>query len=86
MTRYLDIQYLVISHDKGHDITIYRDIPCDITHTKSPRNTRHKPNSTKTHHLVAVYSCFLGFVSALISTAFVWLFCRSSAVYQLETS
>ena len=43
MIRYLDIPYLVISHDTGHDVTIYRDTPCDITHTRSPRNTRHKP-------------------------------------------
>ena len=42
MIRYLDIPYLVISHDTGHNVTIYRDIPCDITHTKSPRNTRNK--------------------------------------------
>ena len=30
------------SHDMGHDVTIYRDISCDITHTRPPRNTRHK--------------------------------------------
>ena len=59
LVRYLDIPYLVISHDTGHDVTIYRDIPCDITHTRSPRNTRHtNTNSTKTHHLLAVYSSF----------------------------
>ena len=59
MTRYLDILCLVISHETGHDVTIYRDIRCDITHTRSPRDTRHtNPSSTKTHYLVAVYSCF----------------------------
>ena len=63
--QYLDISYLVISHDMGYDITKYRDISCNITpdHLETPQvNT----NSTKTHHLVAVYFCFFGFVSALI--------------------
>ena len=28
---YLDMSYLVISHDMGYDIITYRDISCDIT-------------------------------------------------------
>ena len=88
LVRYLDIPYLVISHDTGHDVTIYRDIPCDITHTRSPRNTRHtNPNSTKTHHLVAVYSCFFRLcLCPHLRCVRVAFFCRSSAVHQLDTS
>ena len=41
------------------DVTIYRDISCDITHPRSPRKPGANLNSRKTHHLVAVYSsCF----------------------------
>ena len=40
----------------GYDTTIYIAIRC---HTGSPRNTRQiNTNSRKTHHLVAVFSCF----------------------------
>ena len=59
MIRYLDIRYLVISHDTGHDVTTHRYMPCDISHTPDHLETPStNPNSTKTHHLVAVYSCF----------------------------
>ena len=36
--QYLDISYLVITHDMGYDITIYRDISGDITpdHLETP--------------------------------------------------
>ena len=54
--QYLDISYLVILHDMAYDITIYRDISCDIT--PDHLETSGKYNSTKTHHLFAVYSCF----------------------------
>ena len=50
----LDISYLVISHDMGYDISIYRDIQCDVTadHPETKAN-------------VAVYCFFWLFVSAL---------------------
>ena len=40
--RKFDIPYLVISFDTAHYVTIYRDTPYDISHTRLPRNTRHK--------------------------------------------
>ena len=44
-------------------------------------------NSTKTHYFVAVYSCFFGFVSALIlGCPPSGLFCRPSVVHQLDNS
>ena len=55
--QYLDISYLVRSHDTGYDITVNRDIWSDIT----PRITSEhqaNTNSQETHHLVPVYSCF----------------------------
>ena len=84
MTRYLDILCLVISHETGHDVTIYRDIRCDITHTRSPRDTRHtNPSSTKTHYLVAVYSCFFRLCLCphlgCVRLAFLLFFCCPSA-------
>ena len=53
----------MISHDIGHDITIYRDISCDITpdHAKTPG----KLTSRKTYHLVAAYVLRWLLVSAL---------------------
>ena len=44
--QYLDISYLVISHDMGYDITIYRDISCDITpdHLETPGKYKFNEN------------------------------------------
>ena len=53
---YRILRYRMIG-DTKYDITIYRDVSCDTTpdHLETPGvNT----NSTKTHYLVAVYSCF----------------------------
>ena len=80
--RHLDILYLVISHDMGYDITIDRDISCDIT--------RDHPNTTgkQTRNLVAVY-CLLGSLY-LPSSWLVFLpsrlLCRPSVVHQRDTS
>ena len=84
MIRYLDIRYPVISRDTGHDVTIYRDMPCDITHTRSPRNTRHKSKSNENPPpRCGLLFVFFGFVSALILAVFVWpflsFFCCPSA-------
>ena len=79
--QYLDISYLVISHDMGCDITTYRDISCDITpdHLETQVNT----NSTKTHHLVVVYTCFFGCLCPRLGLPSVWYvlssFCCPSA-------
>ena len=42
----LDISYLVISHDMGYDITIYRDKSCDITqdHLETPGKYKFNEN------------------------------------------
>ena len=44
--RYLAVSWLVISHDMGYDITIYRDVSCDITpdHLKSPGENNFNEN------------------------------------------
>ena len=44
--QYLDISYLVMSHDKGYDITIYRDVSCDITpnHLETPGKYKFNEN------------------------------------------
>ena len=39
--RYLDISYLVISHDMGYYITIYHDILCDITPSRLETPDKH---------------------------------------------
>ena len=64
--RYLDISYLKISHDMGYNITIYRDIPCDITPDR-PETT-----GKQTRNFVAVYCLFS------ISVSAPWLACRLS--------
>ena len=88
MIRYLDIPYLVISHDTGHDVAIYRDVPCDITHIRSPRNTSHKSKFNENHHLVAVCSCFfrlyLGPHIGCVRLAFLSFFCCPSAGHIIE--
>ena len=72
MIRYLHITNRVISHDTGHDVTIYRDIPW-ISHTPDHlETTGTNPNSTKTHHLVAVYSCFVRFSLCPHLAVLVW--------------
>ena len=59
------ISYLVLSHDAGYNITIYRYISCDITHTGSPRNTRHIQIERKLSSSLRSTLDFFGFVSAL---------------------
>ena len=51
---------LVVSHDTGYDITIYRDVSCDIT-PDHPQTT-----GKQTRKLVAVYSLFWLSVFALV--------------------
>ena len=68
--QYLDRSYLVISHDMGYDITIYRDISCGIT-----------PNHRQTTwaercHLFGVYRLFWLFVSALFFPECMFLYER----------
>ena len=88
MIRYLDIPYLAISHDTGHDVTIHRDIPCDITHIRSPRNTRHKSKFNENLPLVAVYSCFFRLCLCphlgCVRLAFLSFFCCPSAGHIIE--
>ena len=64
--RCLDIPYIVISHDAGHDITMYRHVSSDITHTGSPRNTRQIQVQRKTTTSLRFTRAFFGFASALI--------------------
>ena len=44
--RYLDVSELVVSHDMGYDVTICRDISCDITpdHPKAPSKNNFNEN------------------------------------------
>ena len=77
---------------RGHDVTIYRDIPCDITHQITLKHQAHqitskhqaqiqiqrKPTTSLRSTLV-----FIGFVSALILAVSFWpflsFFCCPSA-------
>ena len=76
--QYLDISYLVRSHDTGYDITVNRDIWSDIT----PRITSEhqaNTNSQETHHLVPVYSCFFRLCPCpYLGLSSVWPFLSSS--------
>ena len=80
--RHLGISYLVISHDVWYDITIDRDISCDITpdHPKTPGEN----NFNENHHLVAVNYLFLAHcMCPLLGLSHVWpcltSFCCPSA-------
>ena len=42
--QYVDISYIVISHDVGYDITIYRDISCEIKPDHLETLGKHKLN------------------------------------------
>ena len=74
----------------GHDVMIYRDIPCDITNTRSPRNTRQKiltqiqRKRTTSLRSTLVFFRMLSLPSSWVCSS--GLFCRSSAIHQLETS
>ena len=70
--RYLDVSYHVISLDTGYDITIYRDISCDIwpDHPETPDKHNFNENPPPRCGLLwlirsNICSCF--FVSALFT-------------------
>ena len=82
--RYLDISYVVVSHDMGYDITIYRDISCNITpdHPKPQGENTLEPTtlfrSTVCYWLL-VFTLFLTCRSSELC-------CRLSVLHQLGTS
>ena len=78
--RHLDISYLVISHDMGYDITIYRDVLCDIT----PDHPETTGNHTRNLGLLFVLA--LSLPSSWLVFLPSRLFCRPSVVHQRDTS
>ena len=86
--QYLDISSIVISHDMGYDVTIYRDMSCDITlhHLKTQGNYTFNENPTPrcglhlSFSVLSLPSSWLVlrlafFVTLLLSVS--WIYCRT---------
>ena len=83
--QYLDISYLVMSHDKGYDITIYRDVSCDITpnHLETPGKYKFNENPPPRCGLLLLFSAVSALILACPPSG---LLRRLSIVHQLDTS